>query len=99
MSHKLRLRADLILTSAGQDVVVGTPKILRGNKLWKSLCSISSQENLRQKMGKLNISIYKVFGGGFWGVVLFFVGVLLIICETGVEHNRIFKHVQQNFKT
>lgn len=50
-------------------------------------------------MGKLNISIYKVFGGGFWGVVLFFVGVLLIICETGVEHNRIFKHVQQNFKT
>lgn len=25
------LRADLILTNAGQDEVVGTPKILRGN--------------------------------------------------------------------
>lgn len=65
MSHKLHLRGDLILTNAGQDGVVGTPKILRGNKLCKSLCSVSLQVNLRQKMAKLNISIFKVFGGGF----------------------------------
>lgn len=51
-------KADLVLSNAGQDGVVGTPKILRGNLNHESLYSINLQENLKQKMGKLDVSIF-----------------------------------------